>query len=208
MTVTNDKGEGKERGTIGGKDRIGDNRSNTLISKDTKEYTDMLLIEAENRIVDVNTNRKEWYFSDEPDIKKRLWLEAYASSRKIEHSCVVAGVSKKTVYDWRRSDEGFNKRMEIARVIASETRLEWLTEILDDRIRDRRAPMSSILLLAALKREDPEYRDNPPEVKEDNRRITINVIAPDNFKRAQIVDVEPKQIGQGSEGLDETGSSG
>lgn len=86
-------------------------------------------------------------------LKKRLFLEAYAEMGNITHACKASAVPRRTFYHWTEHDEAFAAQVREAEIEAVES--------LEREARRRAIRGSDTLLIFLLKAARPDkYRDN------------------------------------------------
>lgn len=131
--------------------------------------------------------------------KRSLVLQATALGNTLRQACAAAGVTRSTVLEWRKSDKAFSAKYDEA-VEAAADRLE---EILFERISGEKP--SDILLIFALKKARPAYRDT---YRAEVAPVTINVVSfRDKFEafRAQLLEATAIQNEQRQKMLDQQG---
>lgn len=98
-------------------------------------------------------------FEEIGDGKKRRFLQAYAMCGQITRAAIEAKVCSKTPQNWLKHDKEFILAFEVAREAWLSFDKDVLEQIAAERIQDRTAPMSSVLLMHRLKARGAEYRD-------------------------------------------------
>ena len=132
----------------------------------------------------------ESLFKDVVDERKKRFLQAYCITGSITESSIEAKIGLATPFNWRKNEE-FEKLFERARMIFLNYDKDVLEKIALERIKDPKAPMSSVLLMHRLKARDPAYRDTAPAVQVGGD-VTIKVEFPNRFN--QVVESEAKEI--------------
>lgn len=88
--------------------------------------------------------------------KKLTFLMNLAAGKSVKVAAEVAGIPRRTVYDWKDQDAEFS--------MAWEDAITGSIEVLEDEVReralDRQDKNSHILLMFLVKRHRPEYREN------------------------------------------------
>jgi|ETNmetMinimDraft_4_1059912.scaffolds.fasta_scaffold09265_1 hypothetical protein len=79
------------------------------------------------------------------------FLKALADTGLVNSACEIAGIDKKTAYNWRNSDEDF--------AAAWAEAIDKSTSLLEDEATRRAMDKSDNLLMFMLKSRDPKYRD-------------------------------------------------
>ena len=87
--------------------------------------------------------------------KKLAFLENYPRFIRTTLTARAIGVAEVTIYDWRKTDEAFNKAfLEVKKKVETD-RLEELEEEMHKRALDK----SDLLLIFSVKKLDPSYRE-------------------------------------------------
>lgn len=124
----------------------------------------------------------------ETEKKQSEFLTAYARFGTIERACAETRISRDRVRHWRKSDAAFQTNFELADA--------RYTERLEDLL-DKQVEKNPILLMFALKKRNPAYREN---YKMDvSGEVTIRVIRydepalPPSPPPKQVIDVSAER---------------
>ena len=82
---------------------------------------------------------------------RNKFIDALASTGQVNSACEIAGIDKKTAYNWRNSDKEFAVKWSDA--------IDQSTSELEDEAIRRAMDKSDNLLMFLLKSRDPKYRD-------------------------------------------------
>ncbi len=73
-------------------------------------------------------------------------------------ACRLAGIGRRTVYDWSAKDEKFTERMEEARAVGEEMRADELEAVLDKKALAGKSEIAAFFRLKGIR--PHKYRDN------------------------------------------------
>lgn len=114
--------------------------------------------------------------------KREAFLDAYRKTGTIKAACDLIGLSRARVAVWRKQDPEFS--------LAFDTAVTEYTEHLERIVHQRAEDKSDILLMFALKKRDPSYRENFK--MEHSGEVAIRVIRYDEPTSAPVA--APKEI--------------
>jgi len=107
---------------------------------------------------------------------KRVFLTAYRKKASVYHAAQVAGINRKTVYDWLQRDAGFNEALDDCK--------EDTADIMETSVFEKALAGDSLLKMFWLKAYRHKFRD----------KTTVDINVVDNEIRDRLAGMDLKQL--------------